>query len=110
MQKVLEREIGQYLGRPPSRFWDAMLVTNGAFILRPIRLLESAAYFFPPGDYFRRLYGHSTFVLRTGHFFKALYRFARFAMDSVYFSIERYFRLKKIGYSTSLFNRLETEG
>ncbi len=110
MHKVVDREIAQYLGEPPSRFWDAMLVTNGAFILRPIRLLESAAYFLPPGEYFRRRYGRSSMFLRAGHVLRALFQFSRFAFDSVYFAIERHLRLKRIGYNTSLFNRLETEG
>ena len=109
MNAVVDREIAQYLGEPPSRIWDALLITNGAFILRPIRLLETAGYFFPPGEYLRRRYGDAGLVTRMGHIFRAAAQFARFAWDSLYFALERYRRLKKIGYSTSLFNRLETE-
>lgn len=110
MNAVLDREIAQYLGEPPNKFWDIMLVTNGAFILRPIRLLETAPYFFASSDFLRRKYGRAGFLTGAGHFARAVGQFARFGWDAVYFAIERYRRLKGIGYSTSLFNRLETEG
>jgi hypothetical protein len=110
MSRVVDREIAGFLGKPASRFWDAMLITNGAFILRPIRLLESAHYFLPPDDYLVRKYGQSGWSCRIGHFLIAVREFAVFGWDSVYYAVERHRRLKRIGYSTSLFNRLETEG
>ncbi len=110
MNAVLDREIAQYLGVPSSKFWDVMLVTNGAFILRPIRLLETAPYFFPSSDFLQRKYGRAGFLTGAGHFARAVGQFARFGWDAVYFAVERYRRLKGIGYSTSLFNRLETGG
>jgi hypothetical protein len=110
MNRVVDREIAGFLGQPPSRFWDAILITNGAFILRPIRLLESAPYFLPPAGFLRRRYGQSGLWCRSGHFLLAVREFAAFGRDSVYYALERHRRLKRIGYSTSLFNRLETEG
>ena len=110
MNAVLEREIAQYLGLPPNQFWDAMVITNGAFILRPIRLVESAPYFFPSSEFLQRKYGRNGMFTGAGHFARAVGQFARFGWDSVVFAVERYRRLKRIGYSTSLFNRLETGG
>ncbi len=106
MHAVVDREISQYLGEPHSKFWDAMLITNGAFILRPIRLLESAPYFLPPAEYLQRAYGQSGLACRIGHLGRAIGRFARFGWDSVYFALERYIRLRRIGHSASLSNRL----
>jgi hypothetical protein len=108
MNMVLDREVTQYLGLPPNRFWDAMVITNGAFILRPIRLVESAPYFFPSSEFLKRKYGRDGFVIGTKHFARAVAQFTRFGWDSVNFGVERHRRLKGIGYSTSLFNKLET--
>lgn len=110
MNAVLDREIAQYLGEPPNKLWDILLVTNGAFILRPIRLLETAPYFFASSDFLQRKYGRTGLLTGAGHFARAVGQFARFGWDAVYFAVERFRRLKGIGYSTSLFNRLETEG
>ena len=110
MNRVVDREIAEFLGEAASKFWDAILITNGAFILRPIRLLESAPYFLPSGDFLLRCYGQSGLVCRAGHLLRAVREFSRFGWDSVYFALERHRRLKRIGFSTSLFNRLETEG
>jgi hypothetical protein len=110
MQAMVEYELSSYLGEKQNRFWSLMLSTNGAFILRPVRVLETVAYVFPPRDYFMKRYGRSSILLRGTHALKAGVQFMRFAWDSVYFALERYARLRKLGYSTSLFNRLETEG
>ena len=110
MEGVVERELAQYQGAVPSKLWDALLVTNGAFILRPIRLIESASYFFPPRDFLERRYGSAHPGTGARHLLSALKGFARFGWDSVYFAWERHQRLKRLGHSTSLFNRLETEG
>jgi len=110
MNRVVDREIAEFTGEPSSKFWDAMLITNGAFILRPIRLLESAPYFLPPAEYLDRRYGQSGPACRIGHLLRAIREFAVFGWDSVFFALERHRRLKRIGFSTSLFNRLETEG
>ncbi len=110
MNRVIEREIAQYSGGAPSRFWEVLLVTNGAFILRPIRIIESARYFFPHKDFMFRRYGRHDAGTMLVHFVRAVLQFSRFGIDSIYFALERYRRLKKIGYSTSLFNRLEPDG
>lgn len=114
MNQVLDREVAQHQAwthphQPPNKLWDALVITNGAFILRPIRLVESAPYFFPPSEFLQRKYGRSGLLTALGHFARAIGQFARFGWDSVYFAAKRYRRLKGIGYSTSLFNRLETE-
>jgi hypothetical protein len=91
-----------------NRFWGLLLASNGAFILRPVRILETAAYFFPPADFLKRRYGRSNLLTRLGHFLTAAWQALRFAWDMLYFGIERYIRLKRLGESASLFNRLET--
>jgi hypothetical protein len=107
MHAVVNRQVSQYLGTPRSKIWDALVITNGAFILRPIRLLESAAYFLPPVEYLQRAYGQCGLLSRVGHLWQATGKFTRFGWDSIYFAIERYRRLKRLGYSASLFNRLD---
>jgi hypothetical protein len=108
MARAAEQELAAYEGRQGSRFWTLLLASNGAFILRPIRLLETASYFFPPADFLHRKYGTSNIVCRIGHLNIALQQTLRFGWDTIYFGIERYFRLKRLGKSASLFNKLET--
>jgi hypothetical protein len=110
MDRVAEYEIATHLGERPSRFWELMLVTNGAFILRPIRVLDLFAYCFPGQDYLRRRYGRSSLVTAATHLLRATGQYARMGVDTVYFTWDRYRRLKALKMSTSLFNRLETEG
>jgi len=109
MARAAEQELATYENRPASRFWQFVLASNGAFILRPIRLLETVSYFFPPADFLQRRYGASNIVCRIGHFFIALRHTLRFGWDTFYFGMERYFRLRRMGKSASLFNRLETD-
>jgi hypothetical protein len=109
MARVAEQELANYEGKPVNRFWQLMLASNGAFILRPVRLLETASYFFPPADFLQRIYGASNIVCRIGHLLIALRHTLRFGWDTFYFGIERYFRLKRMGKSASLFNKLETD-
>jgi hypothetical protein len=108
MARAAEQKLAAYEGRQVSRFWKLMLASNGAFILRPIRMLETAAYFFPHADFLQRKYGTSNIVCRISHLILALRQTLRFGWDTLYFGVERYFRLKRLGKSTSLFNRLET--
>jgi len=108
MARAAEQELAAYEGRQGSRFWTLLLASNGAFILRPIRLLETASYFFPPADFLQRKYGRANIVCRIGHLNIALQQTLRFGWDTIYFGIERYFRLKRLGKSASLFNKLET--
>jgi len=109
MARVAEQEVATYEGKYVNRFWKLMLASNGAFILRPVRLLETVSYFFPPADFLQRRYGGTNIVCRIGHLLIALRHTLRFGWDSIYFGIERYVRLKRLGESASLFNRLETD-
>ena len=109
MARAAEQELATYEERPASRFWRFVLASNGAFILRPVRLLETASYFFPPADFLQRLYGESNIICRIGHFFIALRNTGRFIWDTFSFGMERYSRLKRMGKKTSLFNTLESD-
>ena len=109
MTRVAEQELATFEGKHISSFWKLMLASNGAFILRPVRLLETASYFFPPADFLNRKYGNSNIFMRVFHLARAFLQTLRFAWDSVYFGIERFLRLKRLGESASLFNRLETD-
>jgi hypothetical protein len=84
-------------------------VTNGAFILRPIRLLDLSEYLFPGQDYLQRRYGSKRSGTAVKHFWLALWQYGRVTIDTIRFTWERYWRLRRLKYSTSLFNRLEVE-
>lgn len=108
MARAAEQQVAAYEGRAGSRFWKLLLASNGAFILRPIRMLETLSYFLPPSDFLQRRYGKANLRTRAGHFLTAFVQTMRFAWDTFYFGVERYFRLKRQGKSASLFNKLET--
>src|SRR5690349_737370 len=108
MSRAAEQELAAYEGRQGSRFWKLLLAPNGAFILRPIRMLETLSYFLPPADFLYRRYGKTTLSTRARHFLRALAQMLRFGWDTFYFGMERYFRLRRQGKSASLFNKLET--
>jgi hypothetical protein len=108
MERAAEQELAAYEGRPGSRFWNLLLAPNGAFILRPIRMLETLSYFMPPSDFLQRRYGRATPSTRARHFLIAFAQMLRFGWDTFYFGMERYFRLRRQGKSASLFNKLET--
>lgn len=108
MARAADQELAAYEGRVGSRFWRLLLAPNGAFILRPIRILETLSYFFPPEDYLHRRYGKVDDSIRVRHFVIAFWQMLRFGWDTFYFGMERYFRLKRQGKSASLFNKLET--
>jgi hypothetical protein len=107
MSKMVEYTVAQYQGERHSKWWYFMLVTNGAFILRPIRLLDLTTYCFPGRNYLQRRYGKASLLTGVGHFIRAIGQYGRVGVDTVYFAWERHRRLKAIQYSTSLFNRLE---
>lgn len=109
MNKMVEYTIAQYQGERQSKWWHFMLVTNGAFILRPIRVLDLTTYCFPGRDYLRRRYGKASLLTGVSHLGRAIGQYVRLGVDTVYFAWERHRRLKAIQYSTSLFNRLEPE-
>ena len=108
MARAIEEKLTAYEGREGSRFWKLLLAPNGAFILRPIRMLETLSYFFPASDFLERRYGKANLLTRAGHFCIAFVQTLRFGWDTFYFGMERYFRLKRQGKSASLFNKLET--
>ena len=109
MARAAEQEVATYEGKHVNLFWKLMLASNGAFILRPVRLLETASYFFPPADFLQRRYGATSIGCRIGHLLIALRQTLRFGWDTFYFGMKRYLRLKRLGKSASLFNRLETD-
>ena len=109
MQRVVDYETAVYQGTPPSKLWHFLLITNGAFILRPIRLLDLLEYCFPGRDYLQRRYGRGSLWMGLGHFLRAMGQYGRITVDTLYFAWERYWRLRRQKYSTSLFNRLEVE-
>lgn len=108
MARAAEQELAAYEERKGSRFWNLLLAHNSAFILRPIRMLETISYFFPPSDFLRRRYKQTNFIARIHHLLIAFWQTLRFGYDTVYFGMERYFRLKRLGKSASFFNKLET--
>lgn len=108
MARAAEQELAAYEGRRGSRFWTLLLTPNGAFILRPIRLLETLSYFFPTADFLEHRYGKTGFITRISHSLIAFWQTIRFGWDTIYFGMERYLRLKRLGKSASLFNKLET--
>lgn len=107
MARAVQEKLMAYEGHAGSRFWRLLFASNGAFILRPIRILETISYFFPPADFLQRCYGKASFLMRITHFFIALLQTIRFGWDAFYYGMERYFRLKRMGKSASLSNRLE---
>ena len=109
MARAAEQELAAYEGKSANRFWQLMLASNGAFILRPVRLLETASYFFPPVDFLERHYGKANSTVRIHHLCRALGQTLSFVWDTFYFGMERYVRLRRMGKKTSLFNTLETD-
>jgi hypothetical protein len=109
MARAVEEELAAYEGRQGSRFWKLLLASNGAFILRPIRMLETLSYFFPPAEFLRRRYRKADLPTKVGHLCLALWQMLRFGWDTLYFGAERYLRLKRLGKSASLFNKLEID-
>lgn len=110
MARIADYETATYLGERPSKLWEFLLVTNGAFILRPIRVLDLAGYTFPGRDFLQRRYGSDSLGTAAAHSARAVGQYARLGVDTVYFSWERYRRLRALHQSASLFNRLETGG
>jgi hypothetical protein len=109
MARAIDQKLAIYENLPGNRFWQLLLMSNGAFILRPIRLLETGLYFFPPADFLNRRYGRSTLLIRMRHLMLAVWQMLRFGWDSIYFGMERYIRLKRMGKNASLFNNLGTD-
>ncbi len=105
--RMADYKIAAYRGEQRSSLWQHLLVANAAFVLRPIRLVDTAAYLLPAAEYLRRRYGKAGTATRLRHFLLALTRFMRFGFDSLYFGWLRYRRLKALGQSASLPHRLD---
>ncbi len=95
MNRVADYELATYRGEKPSRFWNLLLSPEGAFIMRPIRLLDLAAYCFPGGDFMRRRYGESSWLTALKHLLQALGHYVRIGIDGPYYAWKRYRRLRK---------------
>jgi hypothetical protein len=109
MNRMADEELAAYLGRERSRLWSFLVVTNGAFILRPIRILDTVGYMFPPRDYLERRYGRASLPIALAHLWRAIGQYVRLGVDTVCYTWERHRRLRALGQSASLFNRLEAE-
>ncbi len=81
----------------PAVSGNCSCIPNGAFILRPVRLLETASYFFPPADFLSRKYKHSNIIIRIRHLFKALSQAMRFGIGYILFRRGKISALKTAG-------------
>lgn len=109
MHKMADHEISIYRGEEADKLWDFLVATNGAFILRPVRILDLITYVFPDDDYVSRRYGAVGLNIKLKHYFNAAMDCLALGKDTLYFTWERYRRLKKLNMSASLFNRLEVD-
>lgn len=109
MGLVVRQKLAHYQGIPRHPLWRMILDPNGAFILRPVRMFETIAYVFPPSDYLRRKYGRDDLWSRAAHAIKGIGQLIRFGVDMLYFAWERYWRLRRMGFSTSLSNKVEID-
>jgi hypothetical protein len=109
MNEVANYARATFLGQERNRFWDLMVITNGAFILRPIRILDTLAYWLPDADFMQRRYGAASWRTALGHLVRAVRQYAVLSADSVYYAWERRRRLKALKQNTSLWNRLDTQ-
>jgi Uncharacterised nucleotidyltransferase len=109
MNRMADQELATYLGLQRSRLWGFLVVTNGAFILRPIRVLDTVTYLLPSRDYLRRRYGSDSPGTAFTHLLHAVAQYGRLGIDTVYYAWERHRRLRALNRSASLFNRLEVE-
>ncbi len=109
MQRMADQQLAGHQRGDQRLAWRLLTLTNGAFILRPIRMLDSVVYLLPDDEYLRRRYGRAGAGLRLRHLLRALAQFVRFAYDSLAYGMERHRRLRALRQSASLFNRLEAE-
>ena len=109
MQAMADHELAIYRGGEPDRLWQFLVMPNGAFILRPIRVLELLGYIFPDRDFLTRRYGAAGLKVRLLHALKAVAACLALGADTAYYTWERYRRLKRLKLSASLFNRLEVD-
>lgn len=109
MHKMADHEVSVYRGEETGKLWQFLVRPNGAFILRPVRILDLVTYVFPNKDFLSRRYGDSGRKIKLVHFLRAARDCLALAADTVYFSWDRYKRLKRLKLSASLFNRLEVD-
>ncbi len=109
LKRIADYQLRAHRGEPRNGFWDFLLVTNGAFIVRPIRVLDTIRYLFPGKEYLGRRYGSATLWKQFQHLLGGLVTFFRLGRDTLVFGWERHRRLRKLKLNPSLFNRLETE-
>lgn len=109
MHKMADHEIATYRGEAADKLWQFFVVTNGAFILRPVRILDLINYLFPDNDYVSRRYGAVGWQIKLKHYLSAAVGCLALGADTLYFTWERYRRLKRLKLSASLFNRLEVD-
>ena len=96
MKRLIDYEVATHQGQERSRFWDFMLMTDESFILRPIRVLDTAAYFVPGSDFLERRYGEASWVSAAGHMARATGQYARLGVDTVYYTWRRNQRRKAL--------------
>ena len=89
MERMADYRVGTHLGQDRSRFWDLILGMNETFILRPIRVLDTTAYFFPDGDYLARRYGRNSRACAVRHLTRATAQYAQLAIDTIYYTWQR---------------------
>ncbi len=109
-EKMAGYELATYTDGERNRLWDFLVITNGAFILRPIRFLDAAAYIAPDRDFLERRYGDASSATARFHAGLALWQYGRAGLDTAYYMWDRYRRLRALNQSASIFNRLDGEG
>lgn len=109
MNRVAEYRISTYHGQAQSRFWSLILNPEGAFIMRPIRMLDLAAYCFPKSDFLRRRYGDGSRLTASKHILKALVQYVRIGVDGLFFAWKRFISRKKQQSVSGLPHQLEAE-
>ncbi len=99
MKRLIDYQVATHQGQDRSRFWDFMLMTDESFILRPIRALDTAAYFVPGSDFLERRYGGASWAHAAGHVARATEQYARLGVDTAYYSWRRNRRRKSLAQS-----------
>jgi hypothetical protein len=100
MRRLTDYEVATYLGQQRSRFWDFMLMPDESFILRPIRVLDTTAYFFPGRGFLQRRYGAASWTNAIAHLARATGHYARLGIDTVYYSWRRNRRRRTLEHNT----------
>jgi len=102
MRQVIAQQVAAFRGQALRGPWRALLGMNQALILRPVRLLDLAAYTFPPAGFLRRRYGSSSPWCGVGHAARAVGQYAGMVADTLYYGLLRNRRRKAHRPSTAL--------